>query len=178
MLGHWGVEVPGKCPFKWPAEMSPGRDGIVSDVDVARPTRGCRVEGPSASRYFLMVALWIPNSYSTAAAISLCAGLSVAPSISPSEGTSACAERWLWVRRRWPTFSPPLTSGRWRRAGNGSCGCHEKAKGPALPTRGLRLLFGFTTCAEPQSRYTSESLFTISSGLAPRRREPPFAGWY
>ena len=24
----------------------------------------------------------------------------------------------------------------------------------------------------------SESLFTISSGLAPRRREPPFAGWY
>ena len=24
----------------------------------------------------------------------------------------------------------------------------------------------------------SKSLFTISSGLAPRRREPPFAGWY
>ena len=23
-----------------------------------------------------------------------------------------------------------------------------------------------------------KSLFTISSGLAPRRREPPFAGWY
>ena len=29
------------------------------------------------------------------------------------------------------------------------------------------------------SRYArSESLFTISSGLAPRRREPPFADWY
>ena len=43
-----------------------------------------------------------------------------------------------------------------------------------------------TICSPPYGderngvNYTqfSKSLFTISSGLAPRRREPPFAGWY
>ena len=29
-----------------------------------------------------------------------------------------------------------------------------------------------------QKFWDSKSLFTISSGLAPRRREPPFADWY
>ena len=33
-----------------------------SDVDVVRIGRDLRPGGPSASMYFLMVALWIPNS--------------------------------------------------------------------------------------------------------------------
>ena len=39
---------------------------MVSDDGVAGPTRDCRVGGPSASMYFFMVALWIPNSRSIA----------------------------------------------------------------------------------------------------------------
>ena len=39
---------------------------MVSDVDVAGPTQGRRDGGPSESRYFLTVALWIPNSRSIA----------------------------------------------------------------------------------------------------------------
>ncbi len=65
-MGHRCVEVQGKCPFKWPAEMSLGYAAIVSDEDVVGPAQGRRVGGPSASRYFLTVALWIPNSRSIA----------------------------------------------------------------------------------------------------------------
>ena len=61
-----GVAVQDKCPFKWPAEMSPGQVAMVSDVDPVGPAQGCCVGGPSAARYFLMVALWIPNSRSIA----------------------------------------------------------------------------------------------------------------
>ena len=39
---------------------------MVSDDDFVGPAWDCRVGGPSASRYFLMVALWIPNSPSIA----------------------------------------------------------------------------------------------------------------
>ena len=39
---------------------------MVSDDGVAGPTQGRRVGGPWASRYFLTVALWIPNSRSIA----------------------------------------------------------------------------------------------------------------
>ena len=39
---------------------------MVSDDDVVGPAQGCCVGGRSASRYFLMVALWIPNSRSIA----------------------------------------------------------------------------------------------------------------
>ena len=66
MLGHQGVAVQGKCPFKWPAEMSLGYAVMVSDDDGVGPAQGRRVGGPSASRYFLTVALWIPNSRSIA----------------------------------------------------------------------------------------------------------------
>ena len=38
----------------------------VSDVDAVRTGRDRRPGGPSASMYFLMVALWIPNSLSIA----------------------------------------------------------------------------------------------------------------
>ena len=62
MLGHQGVAVQGKCPFKWAAEMSLGYAVMVSDDDGVGPAQGRRVGGPSASRYFLTVALWIPNS--------------------------------------------------------------------------------------------------------------------
>ena len=61
-----GVAVQDKCPFKWPAEMSLGYAAMVSDEDVVGPAQGRRVGGPSASRYFLTVALWIPNSRSIA----------------------------------------------------------------------------------------------------------------
>ena len=44
---------------------------MVSDVDVAGPTQGRRVGGPSASKYFLTVALWIPNSRSIARTLPL-----------------------------------------------------------------------------------------------------------
>ena len=37
---------------------------MVSDEDVEETTRDCRVGGPSASRYFLIVPLWIPISRS------------------------------------------------------------------------------------------------------------------
>ena len=60
------VAVQDKCPFKWPAEMSLGYAAMVSDEDVVGPAQGRRVGGPSASRYFLTVALWIPNSRSIA----------------------------------------------------------------------------------------------------------------
>ena len=63
---HVGVAVQDKCPVKWPAEMSLGQAAIVSDDDVEGPSQACRVGGPSAARYFLMVALWIPNSRSIA----------------------------------------------------------------------------------------------------------------
>ena len=63
---QWGVAVQGKCPFKWPAEMSLGYAVMVSDDDGVVPAQGRRVGGPSASRYFLTVALWIPNSRSIA----------------------------------------------------------------------------------------------------------------
>ena len=63
---NWGVAVQGKCPFKWPAEMSLGYAVMVSDDDGVGPAQGRRVGGPSASRYFLTVALWIPNSRSIA----------------------------------------------------------------------------------------------------------------
>ena len=66
MLAHRGVAVQDKCPFKWPAEMSLGYAAMVSDEDVVGPAQGRRVGGPSASRYFLTVALWIPNSRSIA----------------------------------------------------------------------------------------------------------------
>ena len=39
---------------------------MVSDDDVVGPAQGRRVGGSLASRYFLMVALWIPNSRSIA----------------------------------------------------------------------------------------------------------------
>ena len=40
---------------------------MVSDDGVVEHTRGCRVgRRPSASTYFLIVALWIPNSRSIA----------------------------------------------------------------------------------------------------------------
>ena len=39
---------------------------MVTDDDVEKPTRGCRVGGPSASTCFLIVLLWIPNSRSIA----------------------------------------------------------------------------------------------------------------
>ena len=42
-----------------------------------------------------------PTPARSLAATSPCAGLSASPSISPSQGTSACAERWLWACRRW-----------------------------------------------------------------------------
>ena len=61
-----GVAVQDKCPFKWLAEMSLGYAAMVSDEDVVGPAQGRRVGGPSASRYFLTVALWIPNSRSIA----------------------------------------------------------------------------------------------------------------
>ena len=38
----------------------------VLDVDAVRAGRDRRPGGPSASMYFLMVALWIPNSLSIA----------------------------------------------------------------------------------------------------------------
>ncbi len=63
---HCGVAVQDKCPFKWLAEMSLGYAAMVSDEDVVGPAQGRRVGGPSASRYFLTVALWIPNSRSIA----------------------------------------------------------------------------------------------------------------
>ena len=63
---HCGVAVQDKCPFKWPAEMSLGQVAMVSDDDVEGPSQACRVGGPSVARYFLMVALWIPNSRSIA----------------------------------------------------------------------------------------------------------------
>ena len=66
MLGQEGVAVQDKCPFKWLAEMSLGYAAMVSDEDVVGPAQGRRVGGPSASRYFLTVALWIPNSRSIA----------------------------------------------------------------------------------------------------------------
>ena len=65
-VGHCGVAVQDKCPFKWPAEMSLGYAAMVSDEDVVGPAQGRCVGGPSASRYFLTVALWIPNSRSIA----------------------------------------------------------------------------------------------------------------
>ena len=37
-----------------------------SGDDIAGAARDCRVGGPSVSMYFLMVALWIPNSRSIA----------------------------------------------------------------------------------------------------------------
>ena len=46
--------------------MSLGQVAMVSDDDVVGPAQGCCVGGPSAARYFLMVALWIPNSRSIA----------------------------------------------------------------------------------------------------------------
>ena len=39
---------------------------MVSDDDANGTARDCRVGGPSASMYFLMVPLWIPNSRSIA----------------------------------------------------------------------------------------------------------------
>ena len=39
---------------------------MVSDDDAVGPARDCRVGGPSASRYFLVVLRWIPNSRSIA----------------------------------------------------------------------------------------------------------------
>ena len=39
---------------------------MVTDDDVEEPTRRCRVGGSSASTYFLIVLLWIPNSRSIA----------------------------------------------------------------------------------------------------------------
>ena len=64
---HWGVEVQGKCPVKCSAKMSLSQAWMVSDDGVAATTaRVCRVGGPSASVYFFMVALWIPNSRSIA----------------------------------------------------------------------------------------------------------------
>ena len=39
---------------------------MVSDDDVVGAARDCCVGGLSASRYFLIVALWIPNSRSIA----------------------------------------------------------------------------------------------------------------
>ena len=37
---------------------------MVSDGDVEETTQDCRVGGPSASTYFLIVPLWIPISRS------------------------------------------------------------------------------------------------------------------
>ena len=65
-LYQQGVAVQDKCPVKWPAEMSLGQAAMVSDDDVEGPSQACRVGGLSAARYFLMVALWIPNSRSIA----------------------------------------------------------------------------------------------------------------
>ena len=39
---------------------------MVSDADAVGAARDCRVGGPSASRYLLMVPLWIPNYRSIA----------------------------------------------------------------------------------------------------------------
>ena len=44
--------------------MSPGQAALVSDDDLVGPARDRRAGGPCASRYFLMLALWIPNSRS------------------------------------------------------------------------------------------------------------------
>ena len=46
--------------------MSLSYGATVSDVDAVRTGRDRRPGGPSASMYFLMVALWIPNSLSIA----------------------------------------------------------------------------------------------------------------
>ena len=63
---HRGVAVQGKCPSMWPAKMSLDYAVMVSDDDSVGPAQGRRFGGPSASRYFLTVALWIPNSRSIA----------------------------------------------------------------------------------------------------------------
>ena len=46
--------------------MSPGQAALVSDDDLVGPARDRRAGGPCASRYFSMLALWIPNSRSIA----------------------------------------------------------------------------------------------------------------
>ena len=46
--------------------MSLSYAAMVSGDDVAGPAGSCRVRGPSAFKYFLMVLLWIPNSRSIA----------------------------------------------------------------------------------------------------------------
>ena len=46
--------------------MSPGPAATVSDDDLVGPARDRSAGGPRASRYFLMLALWIPNSRSIA----------------------------------------------------------------------------------------------------------------
>ena len=48
------------------SKKSLGYAAIVSEADVVRPAQGRCVGGPSASRDFSMVALWIPNSRSIA----------------------------------------------------------------------------------------------------------------
>ena len=67
IMGHWGVEGQHKCPGRCSASMSLCYGATVSDDDAVRTGRERRRPGgPSASMYFLMVALWIPNSLSIA----------------------------------------------------------------------------------------------------------------
>ena len=73
---------------------------MVPDDDVVEPARETGVGGPSASRYFLMVALFIPNSRSIARNDIPMRWLSESPSISPTEGTSACAPGLLRASRQ------------------------------------------------------------------------------
>ena len=61
-----GVEGQGKCPVRCSAKMSLDYAVMVSDVDEIGTVRDSRLGGPPASRYLLMVDLWIPSSRSMA----------------------------------------------------------------------------------------------------------------
>ena len=116
---------------------------MVSDDGVAATTaRVCRVGRPSASMYFFTGALWIPNSRSIARSdIPPCAWLSESPSIAPSEGTSVCAQRWLWACRVAtlsviipPPFSPSALES------SGSRAAVQRSPRPWAPEVGTRTL--------------------------------------
>ena len=66
ILGLKSVEGQGKCPAKCSAKMSLDHVAMVSDVSEMGTVRDRRLGGPPASRYLLVVDLWIPNSRSIA----------------------------------------------------------------------------------------------------------------
>ena len=143
---------------------------MVSDDDVVGPAQGRRVGGPWASRYFLMVALWIPNSRSIALSDipwgGKPGGLSESPFQSPAAG------RWIIC---WSQNGAEGMSG--RRLG----ACGEVVDGPGLSAcrrtaAGLDELLSDYASLGAHSGGTSENGGSMGLGSEWRRRCTPGPG--